>query len=87
VLFLRPDAAARAEERTRVLVPEAALDQREGQTRVWLLRDGKAQAIAVTAGERAGGSVEIRGGLSGGEEIIVRPLADLRDGLPAHRSR
>ena len=52
-------------------VPAAAVFQREGQTVVWLIRDGRLELRPVDAGPVSAGFREIRSGLSGGELLLA----------------
>jgi RND family efflux transporter MFP subunit len=83
--FLAPEppagqgAAAAAAPVMRV--PAAAVAEHDGQTVVWLVRDGRLEARAVTAGPVSGGFREIRSGLAGGEMLLVGGVETPRPGL------
>ena len=47
---------------------------------MFVLRDGRAAAVAVEAGAPLGDLVEIDAGLAGGERAILDPPPKLRDG-------
>jgi RND family efflux transporter MFP subunit len=66
----RGDAPAASLPRT-FRVPAAAVFQREGQTIVWLVRDGRLEPRPVDAGPVSAGFREIRSGLSGGELLLA----------------
>jgi membrane fusion protein, copper/silver efflux system len=54
------------------VVPDDALIATGSQTRVIVAEDGRHfRAIAVRTGRSAGGYTEIRGGLTGGEKVVV----------------
>jgi HlyD family secretion protein len=84
VSFLSPqklaDAGAAATrpaaERPAIRVPSGAV--RDGAA--WIVEGGKAVSRAVASGAAIDGQVEIRKGLSGGEELIVDPPAALKEG-------
>src|SRR2546421_7960634 len=85
--FLEPErpAAARGAAPTtplRIRVPAAAVRERDGQTVVWLVRNGRLEPRVVQAGPVSGEFREIRSGLSGGELVLVggveTPPAGLR---------
>lgn len=59
-----------------IRVPTSAV--RDGA--VFVVEAGKAARRTITAGVTSGGEVEVRKGLIGGEDLIVAPPADLKDG-------
>lgn len=84
---------AKAEVQTRldpdaVLVPEEALVQFAGVTKVFVIRDGKAVAVAVRAGDvrvdaapgRKGVLVELSGTIKAGDQVAVTGQSKLTDG-------
>jgi RND family efflux transporter MFP subunit len=66
-------------------LPISAVRNDNGQDVVWVLADGKLRKQAVTVGRRdeRAQMVEIRGGLSGSEQVIATRFDNLRDGLAA----
>jgi RND family efflux transporter MFP subunit len=79
VAFLeRPVAPGEAD--ARVAVNPRAVVERAGRPTVFLLRAGRAAAVAVTPGPRLGDLLEVRGGLAGGERALLDPPAGLADG-------
>jgi HlyD family secretion protein len=71
------NATQPATPRSTIRVPASAV--RDGA--VFVVEDGKAIRRAVTTGATTvGGGIEIRKGLTGGEDLILRPTADLKDG-------
>src|SRR5438093_765345 len=84
--FLEPErpAAARGAAPTtplRIRVPAAAVRERDGQTVVWLVRNGRLEPRVVQAGPVSGEFREIRSGLSGGELVLVGGVETPRAGL------
>jgi RND family efflux transporter MFP subunit len=72
--FLEPEqprAAGSAPVRTSIRVPSAALRTDGGASYVWLVREGRLTKRPVTPGPVSGGFLEIRSGLSGGEQLLV----------------
>jgi membrane fusion protein (multidrug efflux system) len=63
-------------------VPEEALDPMGDRNFVYTIRDGRARRVEVTLGLRLTGEVEIRQGLSAGEQVVVRGLQRLRPDAP-----
>jgi len=62
-------------------VPAAAVREHDGQTVVWLVRDGRLEPRPVAAGPVSGGYREIRSGLAGGELVLVGGVETPRPGL------
>lgn len=62
-------------------VPAAAVREHDGQTVVWLVRDGRLEPRVVSAGPVSGGYREIRSGLAGGELVLVGGVETPRPGL------
>jgi RND family efflux transporter MFP subunit len=82
--FLEPEPPAgsvKAAEPVRIRVPAEAIQQRNGQSIVWLVREGKLQSRLVDAGPVSAGFREVRSGLSGGEQIVVSAPESAKDGL------
>jgi HlyD family secretion protein len=73
--FLEPEqpktAGAATPARTSIRIPAAALKSDGGASYVWLVRDGRLSKRPVTPGPVSGGFLEIRAGLSGGEQLLV----------------
>jgi RND family efflux transporter MFP subunit len=67
--------------RSRVLIPKAALVAKDGQSGVFRIVDGRAQYQAIETGGDVQGQVEVKKGLQGGERLaVVPPGVTLRDG-------
>ncbi len=81
VLFVNdPEHTATASAPRRVMVPAAAVVQDGSGARVWVVENGKLVARSVDLGPAREDHIEVRGGLSGGESVVVHPPADLRNG-------
>ncbi|KFJ64700.1 efflux RND transporter periplasmic adaptor subunit [Bordetella bronchiseptica] len=83
---LRPGMFARVQllfgQEKALAVPEAALSP-SGQTQyVFRVRDGVAQRVEVTVGERREGRGELLTGVGAGDEVVVAGLQRLTDGAP-----
>ena len=61
-------------------VPSAAVVRDQGKDAVYVVEDGRAQRVEVTLGAQGEDLVEVRRGLSGGEQVVVRDADRLRDG-------
>jgi RND family efflux transporter MFP subunit len=72
-------APAAASSRS-IMVPKAALRQRDGRDIVWVVRDGRVERRAVTVSTTRGDEVTLAAGLSGGERVVVKGPDDLTDG-------
>ena len=62
------DSAGRRRRR-RSLVPEAAVETVSGTSRVYVVKDGKAEERIVTLGEKVDGQIELTSGVAKGETI------------------
>jgi RND family efflux transporter MFP subunit len=81
VLFVRGgNGAVAVGTRRRVLVPPSALVGSGAARSVWIVENGKAVSRPVDAGPEHDGKVEVRSGLRGGERVVLRPPAALKDG-------
>ena len=65
----------------RFRLPSAAVRELNGETVVWLVRDGQLESRQVEAGPVSGGFREIRSGLSGGELLLVGGVEAPRAGM------
>jgi membrane fusion protein (multidrug efflux system) len=63
-------------------VPSAAVLNDEGRSYVWVAHAGQVKRRLVQVGVRAGGFVEVTGGLELGEQVVVEGLGGLMDGTP-----
>lgn len=61
-------------------VPEAAVREQGGRSLVWVPENGLARQIVVQTGERNDGYVQIRKGLSGGEQVVIQGAGALSEG-------
>jgi RND family efflux transporter MFP subunit len=81
VTFLGEEPATRAAGATGVLVPRTAVREDGGDRVVFVYRDGRVERRAVRLGQVHGNDQEVLAGLSSGEQIVVRGLEGLREGL------
>jgi RND family efflux transporter MFP subunit len=83
--FLEPEqprtAGAATPARTSIRVPSTALKSDGGASYVWLVRDGTLTKRPVTPGPVSGGFLEIRSGLSGGEQLLVGGVDTPTEGM------
>ena len=82
VTFLEEEGAAEAiaSEEPRVVVPAAAVVEREGATHVLRLEDGRVRLTPVQLGERIGDEIEVVSGVRVGDRVVVSGAAGLADG-------
>ncbi len=86
--LLRAGAFARAKVATRsedaIFVPAGAVATFAGVSKVFTVKEGKAQEIRVELGRVAPGAerVEVTKGLKGGEQVIANGVATLATGVP-----
>jgi RND family efflux transporter MFP subunit len=83
--FLEPDSArataSGASPRPLLRIPEAAVKTDAGASVVWVVRDGRLVRRAVQTGPVSGGFLEVRSGLSGGEQLLVGGVATPTEGM------
>jgi RND family efflux transporter MFP subunit len=63
-----------------VIVPKKAEVTEGATTFVWVVRDGVVSKVPVTVGREFQEGVEVKAGLSGGEQVIVVPPPTIHDG-------
>jgi RND family efflux transporter MFP subunit len=71
----------------RVQVPAAAVVNGAGGPQVWVVEKGRVSRRGIETGREHDGQVEVRRGLSGGETVVLKPPAALRDGSPVKAAR
>ncbi len=82
VAFHGSEPPAGASNAAVILAPRTALRTDGGSTVVFVINaDGHAERRAVKAGAEQGDKVEILSGLNGGDQLVVSPPAELRDGM------
>jgi RND family efflux transporter MFP subunit len=80
VRFLEDQPAATANSGPRIRVPAGAVQRQGDDGYVWVVSDGRVERRAVSVGPESEGTVEIRGGLSGGETLVSPLVQGLEDG-------
>jgi RND family efflux transporter MFP subunit len=81
VTFFGDEPSTRAAGATRLLVPRTAVREEGGSQMVYVYRDGRVERRAVRLGQARGNDQEVVAGLSDGEQVVVKGLEGLRDGL------
>ncbi len=85
--FLEPTpdsgSVAKAETTTRTMlrIPAAAVKTDAGTSVVWIVREGQLVRRPVQTGPVSGGFLEIRSGLSGGEQLLVGGVTSPTEGM------
>lgn len=80
VAFLSRDVTA-ADQRPLLAVGNDALIARDGRTAVFVVRNGRAIEVPVTAGVKVGELTAVTGEIKAGERVIVSPGAEVTSGL------
>jgi len=80
VRFLDDAPAQAANAGPRIRVPAGAVQREGGESYVWVVSDGRVERRAVTVGAESEGSVEVRAGVSDGDELVSPVVQGLEDG-------
>jgi HlyD family secretion protein len=85
VAFLASDMAREkgqgaASVPTLIFIPSAAIRDSSGKKSVFVVLDGRASEKTIKVGNTSSRGVEISEGLIGGEEIVMNPPPDLKNG-------
>lgn len=62
-------------------VPESSVETISGTSRVYVVKDGKAEERIVTLGQKVDTRIEIATGLAGGEVVVADPRGRVTDGM------
>jgi len=81
VHFLPRASHAAADTQALLVVPSAAVAERNGRSVVFVVEQGRAAEVPVVTGRRLGSSVAIREGLRAGVEVVDSVGARLRGGV------
>jgi hypothetical protein len=80
IIFLA--APVSAVQQPIVVIPKNTAIKFGHESFVWIVRDGLAQRVPILIGRELENGVEVKSGLDGGENIIVTPPDNLKDGQP-----
>ncbi|MBI5119159.1 efflux RND transporter periplasmic adaptor subunit [Candidatus Poribacteria bacterium] len=69
-----------AEAEAMIVAPKAAVTEREKGSVVFVVRGDTVAETPVVTGGSIGDSVEIKGGVSAGEAVVLNPSSDLKSG-------
>jgi RND family efflux transporter MFP subunit len=70
-----------------VTVPTTALLTEDGHDYVWRFRNGQVERVKVRVGSRRPDEAVVNEGLSPGDQVVVDPAPDLREGSPVRMQR
>jgi len=88
VTFLsQPLAAAAINKDKKIVIPASALVTRDGQNVVFVIREGSAIATPVEIAGQQSSLVEVRSGLSEGQQIVRNPPPDMKSGVKVKTTR
>jgi RND family efflux transporter MFP subunit len=62
-------------------VPESSVETISGTSRVYVVKDGRAEERIVTLGQKVDSRMEIATGLAGGEVVVADPRGRVTDGM------
>jgi RND family efflux transporter MFP subunit len=82
VSFLAGEQTA-GQSAAKAIIPREAVRTLDGQSVVFLFRDGVLERRAVSLGVETGGDVQVTAGLAPGDKVVVDGPADLRNGQRA----
>ena len=81
VTFLREaDASAAPVAQSVTLVPQGAVKTENGATYAFVLRGNTVERRAIKTGGTDGDRLEVTAGLKGGDQVVIAPPAELREG-------
>jgi RND family efflux transporter MFP subunit len=69
-------------QQAMVVIPKNTAVKLGDESFIWIIRDGLARRVPIRLGREFENGVEAKGGLGGGETIIVSPPDNLYDGQP-----
>ncbi|CAG1773163.1 partial hypothetical protein, partial [uncultured bacterium] len=82
--FLAAEADENEATETRLLLPRAAIVNRDKRDYVFVVRGGHAHMVEVKLGAPAQGGVVVESGINFGDLVAVSQAAQLEDGTPVH---
>jgi RND family efflux transporter MFP subunit len=80
VAFLEESAAPESAGSTGIVVPSAAVARSDGQTFVFVVREGRAGRRQVRVAASDGGQTRVLDGIEAGERVVLDPPPELADG-------
>ena len=86
VAFREAEGSGPAAGRT-VLVPKAALQERDGRDVVLVVQSGRVERRAVTVSQKLADEVVVSAGVAAGERVVVDGPKSLQDGAAVSEKR
>ncbi len=62
-------------------IPASAVRARNGESMVWLVREGKVEPVTISVGERQGSDIEVQSGLNEGDQVVANGSPRLHKGM------
>jgi RND family efflux transporter MFP subunit len=69
------------QQKPRIAVNQQALTTRDGKTVAFVIRDAKVKQVVLETGARIGDMLEVKQGLQFGDEVVLKPVEKLTDGV------
>jgi RND family efflux transporter MFP subunit len=86
VYFQDPESLRDADGGKKIMIPVSSIVENDGKKGVFLINQNKIQFQPITLGHTVGPQVEVKEGLSGGEELVVEAInLNLKDGQKIRR--
>ena len=63
-------------------MPATAVETVSGTSRVYVIKDGKAEERIVTVGQKVDIRIEVTSGVKEGEQVVSEPRGRITDGMP-----
>ena len=79
VSFLSQEVSA-AQQKPLLAVSPDAIVQRDGRSVVFVIREGRASTVPVSAGAKVGDMTAITGDLKSGDKVVMKPAPSLANG-------
>lgn len=83
-MFANGRIAVGSNRKSVLRIPDAALRSIDGKEQVWVVRNQRLvlQEVAIGSRDTGTGLVEVRSGLTAGEQVVVTPIGNRKAGTP-----
>jgi RND family efflux transporter MFP subunit len=68
------------EQKPRTAVTPAAIIDRNGKSKVFLVKENRVSEVPITTGTQLGDMVEVLSGVKAGDRVVLKPLNGMKDG-------